>query len=908
MNAVAPLTGISLLEKVAFVCRNGNPLDRDKIAQLGGRRVLVQVYGMRLLRVYNLGDEVRGDCSRLVSRVQHIKAHELGYLFNLNSFPSEVSSSPYLNHGQEFLATARGDMILDIQNLMRIRENPLADMRAVRLHMIPKGDEAVTMSDFFTQLQTKIQTATSCIFGWLGETTPATLQCQTYDWVEMQMCLHRYEAYPGYSFYDALQGWLQEQASTDATQRVKQTLYQRLVGMSPLYAALKKEQLTPLSHDPQISFVRESGCVLPKCDTFQAYVICQRQESLLRMVFSVIACCIHDESEKTRFKNPFMSHFQNEFSDSLCSSYILYFVDAVSTKYQTLQAQKGSIEEYHNTLHACIRLLGNLLCTDTKTLPVTHRRAFSLSLGLLFCMHIVSILPKENSRSFGLLDCAAILDYTLAHPGLWKRPVEVAFNGFVRDMRSALDSVSQKDSQSQFTLSQFEAKYQCFVAKFSDHEKKNCWFLWILEQFDLQPPQAGASFDHHIEFVKTVELFTRVRMSKEVVSFLLQSLCLNQKIFKKVEVCSGLGCEMKYYIQGQESDIPKQFVSEKFSGWLFDFLGEFAGLSVDAQEYFVELSAFFFNSFFPKDLSWRYSSILLLLCHELLEKKPLLQNAETKWQMLDSRHDFGKEYTWARHYNGYLLRFHQYHPATMCCSLQNTSSGPVFSILWMPAQSFPETRRIQIPLPRFENDEQVLDFYEIVGMLCDEAASTDDIFDQTLTLDASFLASAREFCKTLKLAMRNVIFSHGAPLISFDEKSRHFSISHVKAQTAPQAFHVRVDEYEALFANTHRQLSKAHIGRTGGIAVCICTLLTPDGVSEMGVDFSTEHTIITCEESGHHDGYRKMTREKYSVTLSLHEHPEVAYTVSYETPPTPLLLCWQLALLKELFYRLYLVS
>jgi hypothetical protein len=244
----------------------------------------------------------------------------------------------------------------------------------------------------------------------------------------------------------------------------------------------------------------------------------------------------------------------------------------------------------------------------------------------------------------------------------------------------------------------------------------------------------------------------------------------------------------------------------------------------------------------------------------------------------------------------------------MCCSLQNTSNGHVLSILWMATQSCPETRRIEIPLPRFENDAQMLDFYEVVGSLCAEEASTDDPFDQALALDVSFLASARQFCKTLKLAMRNAIFSQGAPLISFDEKSRCFGISHSRARTAPRAFQVLLDDYDALFTNTHRQLSKPHIRRTGGINFCTCTLLTPDGVFEMGVDFSTEHTTITCEESGHHDGYRKMTREKYTMTMCLHEYEEVVYTVSYEAPPTPLLLCWQLALLKERFYQLYPLS
>ena len=855
-----------LLQRIMQFCQEQNPISQDRIARLGDSGVLLILYGTRNCRALTLLLQERKledtyftnalqELQKCIKRVNEITQKHLRALFGPGEFQIGPNSL-YFNRSLSALGDLSCDMVVDIQRAMTFLPNPCPHIRSYMLQKLPQQGQVASMSTFFNDLQSNICKVVNCLFEWFGQTTPSKLELPINEWAEMQMLLLRHEVYTGVSFYEAVSLWQKEKASTDEASVIKKALYSSFCSISPLYAALTKQSVTPLPNSSTVSFGRERTCDLPKQDTFYVHVIRETQVRVCRSLFTALASIV--ENMKVHdFTSYFCRHFEHEFADWSRSSYMLYFAENVSQNYRRLQ-QGNDSASFSKTLTDSITLLRRLLCADDGKLLPRSQRAYALMLGLLFYVHIVSALPRKLGKSFTLLDLTMLLDYMMKNSRVW------------------LQLVIEPKS---FTPSVFDE--MCGRVPYVSSDTKRVMFLlYVLECFGCTAPMR-ASLSTYMHFIEQTELYTGLKFPPAMLDMLIQNHCLTLQVYAKLQEYIEWQNKMRAFIDKDLVDLPGDFAMD-FCTWYINLAPAILD-SDNASEGEYQLAGLVMTMLtyplIPKNLSRRFSPFLLLAS----SRRP------------DQSSDYFREHHWAEVHNKALIELSEGHRA-MRCELIRQQDKAILSILWLQSLSNPVTRRVEVSLP-LAAAACHHDFFDKVKHLCDEFNSIDDMPDH---VDPAL----RDFCKTLKRQIRKAVAAELAPIIFFSESQKIFCIAAQPAVAVqkPQTFQVSFDEYHHVF-RTWLQKVPQNCTR-GNLRLLSCCLLTSQGQALWDVDFEWSHKKVCCRGEGD-DEPKNITKELYSVLLRLSDKPEVEYEVRYEGLPTSLLLCWQLALLKKHFYRLY---
>ncbi len=206
---------------------------------------------------------------------------------------------------------------------------------------------------------------------------------------------------------------------------------------------------------------------------------------------------------------------------------------------------------------------------------------------------------------------------------------------------------------------------------------------------------------------------------------------------------------------------------------------------------------------------------------------------------------------------------------------QISGSGHKLTVFWLRSCHHPDTRYFEMELPdlRGYNSQELIQMME---RNCQDATPVDERQgDDTV----------RALSTKLRCGIRRLVVGVDEPVVRYDaEQSRflvqtpqaHFELSFVQYSTVLQALSLQIQQKQAIQCPQ----------------LCLLRLQ-----SDVAIDCVSSYQLQTCMGEDD-DELKDIPKECYRVEFRLSQAPHTSFFVIYDTAPTPLLLAWQLAVLK----------
>lgn len=494
--------------------------------------------------------------------------------------------------------------------------------------------------------------------------------------------------------------------------------------------------------------------------------------------------------------------------------------------------------------------------------PHIGRDLQSMLLGLMLFHYTVLLAPENVKPQLDLFEYFLNLEHEqkLAKLDTWKR-FEI-----------------KSDNESLLDIGNLNALFTT-VAK-TPVERAELLTAVTADHLGLRPRGAPVCFKATLRFIERLQQMCQFKISDTMAHFVLTSHAVVPEIAKYIEQFSILRADFFTHAIQKRATLPASLV-EKMGACIGDVTVQTAHIQAFANSNALSAT---WMALIPNMLS--YSSLPSELSYTLSRHYHFaLSEPEDK---MSQKYKF---WHWANLYNGSL---HEIIPEQRVSRVELTwkAEGLQLEILWINSLHTPTTRRITVLLPftrqyLTEHPAQA----ELLPLLIDKF-STDN--PRNVNLPDKVPSEFLSHCEKLRTELRLAILLQTKPCIEYDDANRVFRIEKCPNQDVESGYQVLMEEYEGLFQDL---LSKPSTPKAFTTRVW-----TGHALVRYDLDYEVtrrEETYLGTEDGNEHDETGNFT----TITLRFSQMPDIAYTSTYEKPPTPLVLALQLALLKEKYYQ-----
>jgi hypothetical protein len=766
-------------------------------------------------------------------------------------------------------------MLLQIRQSLALSPCPISEARLFKLHRIPHYPlEESSMNAYLNGLDDKNWQTIRLLLSWCGETTPdqTKLTLTPQQWMEILMTALRLEAWPGVSYCEAIFRW-----GNDGGQGSAQ--YQLMTKFKELclfYSLLERKSAKKLANGP-IIFSRDQNLVLAKKDTLQTYIARFSQAVMVASILKTVGTKLHNLNVDA-FSSFFLSHYEHVFCNERIRPHLLYYIETISRGYQSKKTV--DVAGRRELFRENIKFLKRLFTKETvengkiiKAFPRENKTAYSFLYGVALFYHTVHLAPPVLTLE----------------PSWFQEIVDLSCDD--KDILFA----AWKDFtpvQNESTLKTLNLPH--LLSRFGKTPLHKVQILTevIADSCDLRPPGAKLSLQTHITFIQKVEELTHLKVEPITGYFLLTSLPLNQGIFRYLEQLKELQDGLKTTAKDQSLFPQSELTRQIEEMTLVDLPVALTPREIKTDTLSIssklmgEITTLIDYCLMPHDLNKRYCRFLIL--------------AQTN---APKEEDDLKYWHWARLHNGALIELSPGLRAMRCeVRLNDTEENHLeLSILWIHSLQTLVTRRVKVVLSsrvaRLFN-QSALQLPILAAKLCTGSQPED--------LDLKALPTELiSFCSLLKKEMTLAVTDESDPVIKFNEQERCFYLTSLNLYLPLNAFQVKLSAYSEIFERLIPLLKTICHGEKPKAFTAL--LWKENKPYEADVDFLFEHKQEKCIGEGE-DEVKVFTKDFYTITLRLSEMPQVQFCITYLELPTPNLIAWQLALLKEQFFQLKLLS
>lgn len=560
------------------------------------------------------------------------------------------------------------------------------------------------------------------------------------------------------------------------------------------------------------------------------------------------------------FQLAFHKNYAPLFKDERPAPAILYIVEVLSNSYQRCER-----------LHVKERLFGSLALLNAFPSIVGPVRSFLVKLALFY--HTILLAPSNLPLDLSWFDLFMNLDAEQVTELMeWWKELIPAKNESLEEVSDIISLFTR------WTTTPFEK-----IQLLSEITADIC---------DFRPNKTPHSLKSHIFFLRRIEELCSIRLQPQTGFFALTSLPLTAKILPLLTTFAQLKEQLLKYTKNQVVDLPAEFIKKatEFFGDLALEISKYAEhvkfpiLPDDLPEEDYQkltLNTGGWEAVVPYAVSYSLTpqSLGCLFSRLFVRAYPAPADEEKL-----------KVWQWAELRNGALREvFSGSRAIRATLSWNQSETELLLEIFWVESISIPTTRRVKVSLPITKAFlQQHPSLFNRLPKVVEQLGQDLPLHDESLeNIPIEFVHA----CKRLKCELRKAIIGQSLPFVHYDDSTRRFSFGNCPNPEAIDGFQVNISEYEALFAGllvTQGEIEKAFSTR----------IWTGNGYVRKDIDFKWQQKIEKCMGEDDEDTDMK-NRDFYHVTLAFNERPEKSYSMTYVTRPTPLLLAWQLALLKE---------
>lgn len=410
----------------------------------------------------------------------------------------------------------------------------------------------------------------------------------------------------------------------------------------------------------------------------------------------------------------------------------------------------------------------------------------------------------------------------------------------------------------------------------------------------LRPNNAPCSLKTHIEFLRDMEELCSIRFKPELALFALTILPLSSGSIPIFARYREARAALIKFSRSNQVDLPQDYLKQipEIMGDLPVELAKYtshyglpdaATLERDKNRTFVIKGCTGWVVMVPNAAAYSLTpqSLGLYFSRLFAMAFPVADNDQEKVNAQQ----------WATLYNGALREMvSEGRSIRTTLSWNADESALLLEIFWVDSRDLPTTRRIQVQLPiakAYLHANPSL--FARLPLLVAELSQDFPLNPQS---QADIPPLFIQGLKTLKCELRKALLGEIPPLIFYDDSKRLFSFGRAANQEPHDCFQVNLNDYEARF----RQLLQQP-----GVYERAFSTRVRTASDDARWDITLTYQIKTerCMGDSDDEDIELKDRNFYVVTLSFSDHPAKSYAMTYTAEPTPILIAWQLALLKE---------